>query len=95
MALDNKDPAEKVVVTFDFSALATTVSTPVVSAESAGGTNDPTPSAILSGSPNVSGAQVLQLVVGGVPGADYKLKCQVDDGAERFVVADTLQVRSA
>ena len=95
MALDSKDPAEKVVVTFDFSALATTVSTPVVTAESAGGANDPSPSAILSGSPSVSGAQVLQLVIGGVANADYKLRCQIDDGTERFVVADTLQVRTA
>ena len=95
MALDNKDPAEKIVVTFDFEALAATVSAPVVSVELAGGVTDATPAAILSGSPNVSGAKVLQLVIGGVANADYRLRCQVDDGSERFVVADTLKVRTA
>jgi hypothetical protein len=95
MAIASKDPSERIIVTFDFGALATAVSAPVVSVESAGGAADATPAAMLSGSPTITDAKVLQLVVGGVANADYKLRCQADDGAQRYVVADVLQVRPA
>lgn len=95
MALDNKDPAEKVVVTFDFTALATSVSAPTVTCEQVGGATDSSPSSMISGSPTIDGAQVLQLVVGGTANADYMLRCVADAGSERFVLADTLRVKTA
>jgi hypothetical protein len=95
MALDTKDPAEQVVLTFDFSALSTSISAPVVTCEHKNGPTDATPSAMISGSPTVTGGTVLQLVVGGQAGTDYNLRCQVDSGSERFVLADTLKVKTA
>jgi hypothetical protein len=95
MALDNKDPSEKVVVTFDFSAVASSVSAATVTCEHKNGPADASPLSMISGSATVSGAQVLQLVVGGQAGTDYNLRCQVDAGSERFVLADTLKVKTA
>jgi hypothetical protein len=95
MALNPKDPAEKVVVTFDFSALSNSVSAPTVTSEYKSGPADSSAAAMISGSPTVTGGKVLQLVIGGQAGTDYNLRCQVDAGSERFVLADTLKVKTA
>lgn len=92
MALKPKDPAESIVVTFDFSANAISVSAPVVSVRVISGT-DAAPSALLSGSPQVQGATVLQRIVGGVSGVWYELRCQADDpSGNRWVATDDLPV---
>jgi hypothetical protein len=73
-----KDPAEQIVVTFDYTLALdvgeTIQGTPTVSASATAG-SDLSPSAILSGSPQVSGAKVLHTVIGGVDGSTYKLRC--------------------
>lgn len=94
-----KDPAEAIYLGFDYAADLETGETisgsPTVSASLVAGT-DPTPSALLSGSPIVVGATVLQRVVGGVAGASYTLRCQVSTSASRtLVLAATLPVRTA
>lgn len=52
--------------------VAETITTASVSASVYSG-NDPTPSAILSGSPTISGTTISQLVTGGVLGTIYEL----------------------
>lgn len=92
MALSSKDPEEIVTVVFDFAALTATVATPVVTMAVVSGT-DANPSAMLSGSPTVVGAEVHQKIVGGLSGVTYSLRCRADaaDGS-RFVLADELIV---
>lgn len=92
--LSPKDPAEIITLAFDFSAVAAAVLAPMVSAAHESGPADPSPAAILSGAAQVQGATVLQKIVGGVAGATYRLRCQVDtpDG-ERFVLPARLSVR--
>lgn len=91
-----KDPAEIITVTFDFSALATAVSTPAITCAAVSGRLDDNAAAMLSGSAQVSGLTVLQRVIGGVDGTTYKLRCQIDDAdGERFVVSDLLEVKTS
>lgn len=91
-----KDPSEIITVTFDFSDVAESVSNPVVEISVVSGRDDPSASAMLSGSPVISEMNVLQRVIGGNNGNHYKLRCQIDDAdGERWVVADTLEVRTA
>ncbi|MBP6189000.1 MAG: hypothetical protein KA440_08580 [Azonexus sp.] len=90
-----KDPAEAITVTFDFSALATAVSNPVVSCTVISGKVDGGVEAMLSGSPQVAGTGVLQRIIGGLDENVYKLRCQIDDAdGERWVVADSLVVKT-
>jgi len=93
--LSPKDPAEIVVVTFDYAALAASVSAPVITATRASGEADATPQAIVSGAAQVQGATVMQQIVGGQAGTTYRLRCQIDtaDG-QRFVLAALLPVRT-
>ena len=96
MNLSAKDPAEIITLTFDFSALAVAVQSPVLTAEVATGVVDTAPAGILSGAAQIDGAQVLQQVVGGRAGATYLIRCQVDtaDG-HRYVLAASLPVTRA
>lgn len=90
-----KDPAEIITITFDFSALSASVSAPTISVTPVFSI-DASASAILSGGPQVTGAQVKQLVQGGVSGAYYDLKCTVTaaDGS-KYVLSEILPVVSA
>ena len=91
-----KDPSEIITVTFDFSALATAASNPVITCVVFGSIADPSASAMLTGSPQVNGTSILQRISGGVSGATYKLRCVIDDvDGERWVVADKLEVITA
>jgi hypothetical protein len=91
-----KDASEVIVLAFDFGALTATPSAPVVTVTRHAGTADPSPESIKSGSATVSGSRVLQRVAGGLTGADYLFRCQVDspDG-QRYVLAGVLPVRAA
>lgn len=91
-----KAPAERIVVTFDFArrlSEGASLTSPVVTASVASGT-DASPGAVISGAASVVGTKVLQLVVGGLDAVDYRLDCQVDAGAERFVLPVRLPVRA-
>lgn len=93
---DPKDPAETITLAFEFAALTDTPSAPEVTATRHAGTADASPSAILSGSPTVSGTKILQDVVAGTAGTDYLLRCKVGapDGSV-YVLAGVLPVRTA
>jgi hypothetical protein len=95
MALSNKDPAETVTVTFDFSALTPSPAAPAVSVLQVGGTQDANPAALLLGSPVIMGAKVLQQITGGLDGATYDLRCEATatDGSV-YVLSGWLAVQS-
>lgn len=86
--LGPKDPSESEVVTFDFTnklrgeALSSIVGV-TISVENG---VDPSPNAMLSGAPVLSGAKVLQAIVGGVDGVNYYLRCQVQTTGNRTPV---------
>lgn len=95
MQLSNKDPTETITVTFDFSALTSALSSPVVTCALVAGTADSNPSAMLSGSATVNGAKVLQKIAGGLDGATYDLRCSTNaaDGSV-YVLSGWLTVQS-
>jgi TRAP-type uncharacterized transport system substrate-binding protein len=94
--LSSKDPAEIVTLTFDFSALTTTVTAFTIAISRIGGAADAAPLSMLSGSGSIVGAKVLQKIIGGVDGATYDVKCTADaaDGS-RYALADLLAVAAA
>ena len=94
--LSAKSPGETVVVTFDFSALSTTAINPTVTASVDSGLPDLNPAAMLSGTPQVVGAKVLQLVTLGQAGTSYEFSCAITaaDGVSRYVLSDVLPVLS-
>jgi hypothetical protein len=56
---------------------------------------DPEAASMRSGMPQISGSQVLQQVVGGVDGADYRFRCTADAApdSQHLAVTATLRVR--
>lgn len=95
--LEAKDPEESFVVAFDFLSelFGSAVSMAVVSASCVQGV-DANPAALLSGSSAIAGADVLQLIQGGVDGNTYKLRCvaTLANGQKR-VRAALLPIREA
>lgn len=93
MTLPIKDPDEIITVEFDFTALAASVSSPVITVVASYGKDDPSASAMLSGAPSVTGAEVRQKIIGGQPGTTYTLRCVADaaDGS-RYVLTAALPV---
>jgi len=90
-----KAPAEIYHLRFNFAGLAQTPANPVVTVARHAGAQDNTPSAIISGSPTVSGSRVIQTVFGGVDGCDYALTCQADaEDGSRYVLCGVLPVRA-
>lgn len=78
-AFDDKQVDEDVVLSFDYSpkgnlATGETISTAVFSATVIKST-DATPNNIISGSAAISGAVCSQLVIDGVDGVKYLIKC--------------------
>lgn len=75
----DKDPVERLVLRFDLSAELdageTALSAVVSIGVAQGGGTDPSPAAVLSGSPTVlPTGMVLQMVQGGVVGVTYRVK---------------------
>ena len=92
-----KDPSEVIYVIFDFVNLTTGVSAPTVTATVSSGKADAAPSAILSGTAQVSGTKVTQMVIGGQDGTNYDLVCKATgaDGVTRWALSDVLPVVAA
>ena len=92
----DKDPAETITVTFDFSALAETLVSATVETSVARGLPDPAPAAILSGSPSVQGALVMQRIAAGQAGTTYALRCLANDAdGEVHVLVAALPIATA
>lgn len=88
----SKYPAEALTVIFDYSAIGTPHSPAVTIALRKG--TDPSPSSMLSGLPSHQGHVVQQRVIGGVPGAEYALRCLASVGTDTVLVDVILPVRS-
>lgn len=94
--LSDKDPAEIITVTFDFSALATTISSAVVESSVVRGRDDASPQSIVSGANSVDGALVMQRIAGGQAGTTYALRCTAQDSdGEVHVLTAALPVQTA
>lgn len=94
-----KDPVEALVCTFDYSAAldaGETISAALVTCSVLSG-SDPTPAAVLSGSPTISAGVVLQPFHAGLEGANYVLRCEatLSPTSRVLVLAANLPVRSA
>lgn len=89
--LSPKDPAEQITVTFDFSALLSSISAATVQCKVIFGA-DATPAAILSGSAVIAGNVVRQVVIGGVDSVVYSIRCQATGPEGVFVLAARLTV---
>jgi len=96
MSLSPKDPAEIITVTFDFSALADAVSSPLITCTTIAGRVDASVQAMLSGDPQITDKKVLQRIIGGLDGNTYKIRCQANDAdGERWVLSGELVVATA
>lgn len=97
---DPKHPNEIVPLSFDFSALPGSilagVTSPLLAVLHLEGTEDPGPvENMLVGSPQIIGSQIRQKVRGGVSGATYLFRCEIDtDTGLRWVLNGTLDVRN-
>ena len=94
-----KDPAEKLVTTFDYSAdldAGETIASANLTCTLLSGA-DADPSAVLYGTPTIAAGTVLQPITGGVEGATYTLRCAVTltPSGRVLVLAATLPVRTA
>lgn len=92
---DTKHPSENFAIGVDFSAHATSIVSATVAIEVASGT-DASPSAMLSGSPQIHGARVAQRIIGGLAGVTYRVRITANDAAgniwvfERFLPVGVL-----
>lgn len=95
---DPKDPAESVVLEFDFSSELTAISSATVAVSLAAGA-DPliahVTSGVLDGTHQVSGRTVLQRFRNGVPGARYKFRAVATDGQDTIVRIGIAAVKTA
>lgn len=88
-----KYPAEIITITFDFSALSTSISNPIFGCVAMQGRVDSSQSAMWIGSEEIQGTKVLRKISGGQPGNTYRISCQVDDAdGERWLIYDALSV---
>lgn len=88
-----KDPVESVVVTFNFTGEMPAISVAAVAVSVHKG-QDPDPSAVLFGPPQVSGTEVRQRVKNGLSGVTYRLRCVATNGDDVIVRADLMTVKT-
>ncbi|MBL8396140.1 MAG: hypothetical protein JNK99_15575 [Candidatus Accumulibacter sp.] len=94
-----KDPAEKLICSFDFSPeldSGETIDHATLSVTLLSG-GDANPSALLDGAPQIAGGSVvLHAFQGGVDGANYRFRCLATLSSGRILaLAATLPVRTA
>lgn len=83
---DEKDPAEHVTITFDYSqelGLESIVAASVLVIVLHG--IDPSPLSMLNSAPSIIGAQVLQAIKGGISGVQYEFKCTITTSGGRIL----------
>ena len=91
---DPKDPAESVVLEFDFSGELDSIAGATVAVSVASGV-DPLAAGVLDGAHQISGRKVLQRFSNGVPGARYKFRAVATDGEDTIVRVGIAAVRTA
>lgn len=94
--LPAKDPAERKIVTFDFSRDAAALASATITATVVRGKKDTTPNIIVDGGNTIDGALVRQFISGGLNGSTYDLRCvAVDADGEIHVAVGKLPVQTA
>lgn len=98
--LDPKDPAEVIVLTWDYTAAldaTETITGAQTSTALLSGADDAPIDLTLSGSPIIAGGLIKQAVTGGQAGATYLVRCQATlaPSGRILVLAATLPVRTA
>jgi hypothetical protein len=90
----NKAAGEKVTLTFDFEPEigGDAIVTKSCAVELVSGT-DANPSAMLNGSPTVSGQKVYQSIMGGVTGAKYDIVCTITTATETLILQGRIRIR--
>jgi len=89
-----KDPAESVVMEFDFSSEMAAISSASVAVSIYGSGTDPAVATVLDGALQISGTSVFQRVHNGVHGVDYALRCLATSGSDILLRADVMPVRA-
>ncbi len=92
--LPDKDPAESVVLQFEFDGELVAIDSAVVTVALQNGA-DPAMAAMLDGALQIQGTSVLQRVSAGVDLVNYKLRCEATHGDDVRVRAAILPVRAA
>lgn len=90
-----KDPAESIVVEFDFSSEIAAVSSASVAVAIYGSGTDPDAATVLDGAAQISGTSVYQRVQNGVHGVDYALRCLATSGSDILLRSDVMPVRTS
>lgn len=98
--LDPKDPAEVIVLTWDYTAAldaTETITGAQTSTALLSGADAAPIDLTLSGSPIIAGGLIKQAVTGGQAGANYLVRCQATlaPSGRILVLAATLPVRTA
>lgn len=94
MILSDKDPAEKITVTFDFSGVADALIAAEMAVSVLSGVADANPSAIISGAVSIARSLVMQQIASGQHGTIYQLRCTgYDADGEVHVLTAALPVR--
>lgn len=93
--LSPKDPGETVPIKFYFDNMVDAIDTvDAVGITLASGVTDPGIATMVSGTPIISDALVVQLVSGGLAGNAYKLRCTIHKGNEIYVASAILPVET-
>lgn len=90
--LSSKAPDEIIPVTFEFSGLVTAIDSVLSIEITVQSGTDASPSALILGSPSVSGTDVTQLVQVGVDGVVYQIRALIQSGQLKYALKAYLPV---
>jgi len=88
---DSKAPAEIVPITFDFSALLTSIDSVVISVQIRVGA-DPNVASMPLAAPVINGGVVQQLIQQGVDGVEYSIRADAVAGMQKYALNGHLPV---
>lgn len=89
---DPKAPDEVIPATFDFSELVTEINSVSVEVSIKSG-SDSNPAALLYSSAQIKGAEVSQLIQGGIDGVIYLIKMHITSGDTQYTEGVYLPIR--
>jgi len=93
--LTPKDPLEIVPITFDFTAILSSITSITSVAITVRTGTDASASAMIEGAAQISGLTVIQLVKNGVVGNTYIVRADVVSGSEKYALSAILPVETA
>lgn len=90
-----KDPAESVVIEFDFTGEMSSIDTAVVSVDTMDGAIDPAVAGVKDGTHQIIGTKVFQRASLGVSGVNYAWRCLAIQGSDKILRADVMPVKTS